>query len=107
MKRFALVILLTLVSLAQAETWEYGLFISGLDSEGKPSYGWLADGQTLEQRESLAQVYVDLSGTPLGDVSNAEVRLSLLDYLGEQGWELVAVDNSGPIVIYIFKRPKS
>ena len=51
---------------------------------------------------SVAPGRVDETLTPSGGVI---YRTAEVGELGEQGWELIAVDNSGPRPHYYFKRP--
>jgi len=81
--------------------WEYATFYMG------PNVGFSAgviQGKREVRGENLAELYKNLTGTPLSPDKLAS-EADVLHVLGSDGWELVSVTDGPWTPTFYFKRP--
>ena len=87
------------VSFALAQQrWEYATFTAE-----ELSYLWSSPERVVGPNSNIDIFYQVLSERPLPDTLTP--LGGVLNYAGEQGWELIGIDSGLSQRIYIFKRP--
>ena len=90
------------LGIAGAQSWEYGLYqIVGQGND--VTHQWLAAEETTEPQPDPDALLATLAGEE--DSSDLVPPLSILNFLGKKGWELVGLEISGSQITYFFKRP--
>jgi hypothetical protein len=82
--------------------WEYGIYI-----ESPGNYEWQNASQKV--RATNPTFFFERMGFPTGievDARTGRVQTMVLNYLGQQGWELVDIVSDGPRDVYWLKRPR-
>ena len=92
--------------------WEYGMYVSGVGEDGQKRVSWFDAGgyrYNYSPYEFCRQMNIPASNTKVDEMALTPVyELTVFNYLGEHGWELVSLPEKGSgSTTYLFKRARA
>ncbi len=95
-----------------APKWEYAMYISRVGEDGQKRVSWFEGDRYVNNYspfEFCRQMNIPASSKGVDEMALTPIYdLTVLDYLGQRGWELVSFpEKKDGATTYLFKRPRA